>query len=539
MLISTTRVLTVTVIGALLIAGCVEPLTEEEYVEQAAVTVEELYYQFDRGETAASGWAMGLISHDKAEETLRDVRGKVDSIISEWESVVPPEAIETEHDRAVKAFRTIADGLSDMIKCMDTFDMRYCERGNDNFDSALPVFFNWVEKVAEMATDDGKMKAVLIPDARQSDESDGMGRWDMPETGVSTGDSEENEPAPQKLEAYFTWSPEHPRAGDPVEFAENSVAPEDQTITSWSWDFGDESISNTRNPSHTYTQEGDYVVMLEVETDNDSASFERRVSVSGNPPNVWFSWSPEEPDTGDEIQFTDESTQSDGSIVSWQWDFGDGSSSEEQNPTQVYSQEGEYAVKLTVTNSNGESASLQNYVMVSGNPPNVWFSWSPEQPETGQEVTFTDESTQSGGYSIVSWHWDFGDGSTSAEQNPPHTFWEAGEHTAKLTVTNDNDESSSLQNYVTVNENPPDVWFSWSPENPDAGEQVQFTDESTQSGAHEAESWSWEFGDGATSEDRNPTHAYDDGGEYLVELTVTNSNNESSYRAMHINITDP
>ena len=76
------------------------------------------------------------------------------------------------------------------------------------------------------------------------------------------------------------------------------------------------------------------------------------------------------------------------------------------------------------------------------------FNFSPAQPEVGQEVQFTDRST--GGGTITSWEWDFGDGTTSTEQNPTHTYSAAGEYTVTLTVTDDTGASDTASKTITV-----------------------------------------------------------------------------------------
>ena len=118
-------------------------------------------------------------------------------------------------------------------------------------------------------------------------------------------------------------------------------------MTSWSWDFGDESApSSLQNPSHSYVAEGTYTVTLTVDGEclSDSVSMSVEVCV---PPTAAFSHSPDPPDAGQQVQFTDLSSDD---TNSWYWDFGDGSDSVEQNPTHTYAAEGTYTVSLTAGN---------------------------------------------------------------------------------------------------------------------------------------------------------------------------------------------
>ncbi len=166
-------------------------------------------------------------------------------------------------------------------------------------------------------------------------------------------------------------------------------------------------------------------------------------------PNAAFSSSCIELD----CDFTDESTDSDGTVVSWDWDFGDGNTSTAQNPSHSYAAGGSYTVSLTVTDNDGltDSTSLEVTVTDPGvnSPPTAAFSSSC----TDLECDFTDTSSDSDG-SVVSWDWDFGDGNTSTAQNPSHSYAAAGTYTVTLTVTDDDGATDSTSTDVTVTEPP-------------------------------------------------------------------------------------
>jgi subtilisin len=149
--------------------------------------------------------------------------------------------------------------------------------------------------------------------------------------------------------------------------------------------------------------------------------------------------------------FTDTSTDSDGSIVSWSWSFGDGGSSTVQNPTHTYAASGTYTVSLTVTDNEGATGSTSKNVTVSDStenqPPTADFTYT----TSDLTASFTDTSTDSDG-SIVSWSWSFGDGSTSTVQNPTHTYAASGTYTVSLTVTDNEGATGTTSQSVTVNE---------------------------------------------------------------------------------------
>ncbi|MFQ6090634.1 MAG: PKD domain-containing protein, partial [Candidatus Bipolaricaulia bacterium] len=163
------------------------------------------------------------------------------------------------------------------------------------------------------------------------------------------------------------------------------------------------------------------------------------LSIGGGntPPKAKFTFSPASPKAGEEIQFTDQSTDPDGTIQSWSWDFGDGATSTERNPTHKYSAKGKYTVKLTVTDNGGLKNTATKTLAVGIKPPIANFAFTPASPRVGQTVQFTDQSTDPDG-TIQSWSWDFGDGDSSTERNPKHQYAQKGTYTVKLTVT-DND----------------------------------------------------------------------------------------------------
>ncbi len=173
-------------------------------------------------------------------------------------------------------------------------------------------------------------------------------------------------------------------------------------------------------------------------------------AVQNQPPTANFSFTPAEPKVDEEISFKDESTDPDGAtdIVSWEWDFGDGTKSTEQNPKKKYSQKKVYDVKLTVKDKAGLPSFIVKKVPVGIVPPKADFSFSPASPEVGSEVQFSDKSTDDG--QIVSRQWDFGDGTASAEQNPKKKYTQPGTFKVKLTVRDNDGAESTTEKTITV-----------------------------------------------------------------------------------------
>jgi len=211
------------------------------------------------------------------------------------------------------------------------------------------------------------------------------------------------------------------------------------------------------------------------------------------------------------VAFSDQST---GVISTWSWDFGDGGTSTEQNPSHDYVAAGTYAVSLTVTGPRGSDTNTKaDYITVT---PFAEFLASPTSGNAPLTVDFTD---QSGGGIITSWSWDFGDGGTSTVQNPSHTYAE-GTYTVSLTATGpDGSNTNTKINHIAVGPLPPPpvAGFSATPTTGKAPLTVAFDDQST----GVISTWSWDFGDNVTSTVQNPSHDYVAAGTYAVSLTVT------------------
>jgi PKD repeat protein len=250
------------------------------------------------------------------------------------------------------------------------------------------------------------------------------------------------------------------------------------------------------------------------------------------PPATDFMGDPLSGDKPLTVQFMDISI---GDITSWSWNFGDGGNSADRDPSHEYVIAGSYTVSLTVTGPGGSDTETKtNYINVSTpDPPAAAFSGSPTSGKAPLAVQFTDQSTGS----ISGWSWAFGDGGSSAEQNPSHTYDNAGDYTVSLTVTGSNSDTETKTNYIEVTAPPaPTVVFSGSPTSGDAPLTVLFTIQSTGS----ITSWSWTFGDGGISTEQSPSHTYQDSGVYTVSLTVTGpggSDNET--KTGYITVTAP
>jgi len=211
------------------------------------------------------------------------------------------------------------------------------------------------------------------------------------------------------------------------------------------------------------------------------------------------------------VQFSDHSV---GVVDSWLWDFGNAETSIEKNPQTTYTVSGQFTVKLTITGPGGSDEEIKkNYITIGDPPPQAGFTSDVQEGPVPLAVQFSDSSI--GG--VTSWRWDFGDGLSSSEQNPQHTYQNSGVFTVGLRVGGPSgSDSTSSVDYITALEPPPIAGFTVNSQSGERPFTAQFTDTSTGL----ITSWGWNFGDGESSSEQNPSHTYADSGSYGIHLEV-------------------
>jgi PKD repeat protein len=253
------------------------------------------------------------------------------------------------------------------------------------------------------------------------------------------------------------------------------------------------------------------------------------------PAPVVASFSPMPPNEGNpplKVQFSD---YSQGTITGWDWSFGDGSSSTEQNPVHTYRVNGTYNVTLTVHGPQGnDTFTYPECITVGPRPPLARIGADPLRADYAPlTVTFTDTSLGD----ITAWLWDFGDGSTSAEQNPVHTYQKQGNYSASLTVSGPAGTSTMEQPvFILVGPFPPVAHFEGIYSSHPAPCSVEFMQYSEGT----ITQWLWDFGDGTKSAEKKPTHTYYRDGNFTVNLTVSGPEGTSrKSRSSFIHVGEP
>ncbi|MEN8006587.1 MAG: PKD domain-containing protein [Candidatus Krumholzibacteriota bacterium] len=285
--------------------------------------------------------------------------------------------------------------------------------------------------------------------------------------------------------------------------------------TGRTWDFGDGGTDTAQYPAHIYTDPGTYTVTM-IATGGCEPDTLTRIDyvtvTSSAPPTAAFSGTPLSGCAPLDVAFTDEST---GDVTTWDWDFGDGGSSTDQNPNHIYAASGDYDVRLIATGPGGaDTLTSVAYISVTEDVA-ANFSASVTAGTAPLDVDFTDLSTGS----PTEWYWDFGDANTDTVQNPSHTYNDGGTYSVMLIATGVCGPDTLIQTDLIVVDAPPApvAAFSGTPLSGCAPLEVAFTDEST----GDITGWDWDFGDGNTDTVQNPAHVYVAAGLYSVTLTVT------------------
>ncbi len=286
------------------------------------------------------------------------------------------------------------------------------------------------------------------------------------------------------------------------------------TPFTYEWDFGDGGIDTGMTALHLYGGTGSYSYTVTITDSNGCVGVCSNVLTIVVAPFVSADFTSTFTQGCDfaTVTFTDASI---GSPDSWFWDFNDGATSTQQNPTHTFTSAGSYNITLAATNGvYTDTIIYPNYVVVYVSPIAGLTSFE----TTGCSAISTRFLDQS--FGATAWTWDFGDGNVSTLQNPSNVFSNIGSYNVTLTVSNGICVDDSA---ITI-----DVYSSptaaFTRDSACATETIHFTDYSyiTNSGTSIIDQWTWDFGDGSSIVyDVNPTYEYPNGGIFVASLVVT------------------
>ncbi len=276
------------------------------------------------------------------------------------------------------------------------------------------------------------------------------------------------------------------------------------TPTSWSWTFegGTPATSTQKNPTVTYNAGGSFNVTLTATNSQGSSTLTKTDYINvGDDPIADFSYTV----NGLTVNFTNLSQGG----TSYHWNFGDGSTSTQINPSHTYDEDGSYSVILTAINACGSDVYSQFLQIIT--LPWAYFVADQTSGCDPFEVLFINLSSNNSNF--YSWSFPGGIPTTSTAFQPIVLYETPGIYNASLTVYNNAGEDTyTIQNYITVNAQPESNWTYTT-----NGLTVNFNSSSST-----GDSYFWNFGDGNVSVQQNPVHTYASSGTYYVTLNVSN-----------------
>lgn len=325
-----------------------------------------------------------------------------------------------------------------------------------------------------------------------------------------------------------------PEGADPcmsfVFDASKSFDPDQQKLL-YEWDFGDGSPKSDKvRVVHVYEKPGTYTVKLVVNdgTKADCAVAQASQTVVANKRPIPDADTPVALITGEKGTFdASKSKDTPGEVLSYYWDFGDGTKAEGVKVTHAYDKGGEYPVKLTVKDDKDtkcSTATLERVVRVNTPPianagEDVFIS--KERPDEPFEVIFDGSKSTDPDGDKLSYSWDLGDGSKAEGPIVKHTYAKGGKYTVTLTVKDNSGlpgDTDSDEAVVVLNRAPQVV--AAIPKIGCAGSDLTFDASKSADEDGDTLSYSWDFGDDSKGEGATVTHAYKEPGVYTVRLTV-------------------
>lgn len=300
----------------------------------------------------------------------------------------------------------------------------------------------------------------------------------------------------------------------------------------FNWDFGDGSYGYTEDMSHTYTSDGVYLVCLTVITADscvavscDSVFIDGAGGgVDSSECSAAFTWE----ESFGAVFFTNTSDDGGAADVNWQWNFGDGTIETSEDPVHTFLP-GTYTVCLSMITSDFCTSAYCETITIAGGIDSGFCAAGFTYAVDGEIVAF--ENTSYGGGADISWYsWDFGDGTTSTEENPDHVYSDPGSYYVCLSLlTVDSCTSAYCEEIVIGGPDTSGVCEAYFLYNFGFTPWSIYTVNLSDDGGTGDASYMWEFGDGSTSTDVDAAHTYAAPGSYNICLTISTDSCVDTY----------
>lgn len=332
--------------------------------------------------------------------------------------------------------------------------------------------------------------------------------------------------------AVITAPPTTGTTGTAVTFNGANSTDADGTVETYAWDFGDGGTGTGAIASYAYTTAGTYTVALTV-TDNTGDTNEATTSIiisaGANQPPVAMINAPTTGTVNTAITFDGTgSTDADGNIASYAWDFGDGGTDVGATATYAYTTAGTYTVTLTVTDDAGDTNAATASITISAGanqPPVAVITAPPTTGTTGTPVTFNGANSTDADGTIATYAWDFGDTNMGTGATATHTYTTAGTYTVTLTVTDDAGDMNAATTTITVSTaaNQLPVAMITGPTTGTADIELTFDGSGSTDVDGNIATYGWDFGDTVTDTGATALHTYKEAGTYTITLLVTDN----------------
>jgi PKD repeat protein len=328
-----------------------------------------------------------------------------------------------------------------------------------------------------------------------------------------------------QVNADFSATPTNGCAPVFVQFTDLSTSSAGN-IVSWSWDLSGGTTTSVQNPGKAFINGGQFTICLTVTDNQGNTDTECKTNYLNifDSPQAQVTASATIGCSPFQVNFSNNSTAGSGAINLIQWAFGDGNSGSGTPISNTYTSAGDYDVTLSVSDANGCSdvITLQDYITVEDLGIVDFIANQTNNCSAPFTVNFSDLTNPNPNFTYL---WDFGDGNTSTQQNPTHTYTTISNFNVSLTVTDNVTACSKTKiknNYIKI-ENQVD--FTYSPTSGCEPFDVNFTNTTPGNTSN----WQWDFGDGFTSTQENPTHTFQTDGCFFVTLTLDRNGCTSSF----------
>ncbi len=315
-----------------------------------------------------------------------------------------------------------------------------------------------------------------------------------------------------------------------------SASTDDTGIISYLWDFADGIQGVGVVVVHSWPNDGNFIVMLNVtDTDGNSSFASVTIHVMDRPPKAAILASPTDAPTLTLVSFdASSSSDPDGTLLYYRWSFGDGSVLYGRNVQHTYARAGAYTVTLTVTDNDGVEGSDSAVITVTNRAPRAVAPANFSVPTFVERIFDASGSFDLDGL-VQTYTWAFGDGTNATGRSVKHAFATIGVFAVTLTVRDDFGATGSTTMAVTVTNNAPSVSIA-GPTAISTGDTAVFGGTAIDRDGT-VSSWAWTFGDGGTATTPNSaTHPYPNAGTYTVTLTATDNNLASATATFTITV---